>query len=114
MIRKRYGLLLLLMVVLPCSGSLLAGCNKAEESAVAQTVAVDCPSLLESRCRVCHSLARVCRALGGKSESDWQKTIKSMAGRGAEVDSDEQKGLAACLGRGAVEITEFCRDNPDM
>ncbi len=57
--------------------------------AVTAPSAEDGSGLVFSKCTSCHSLKRVCRALGKKDLAAWQKTNKRMVDMGMSMSADE-------------------------
>ena len=69
-----------------------------------------CMDLYLKRCDECHYMDRVCKQLGERSASGWEKTINRMVKkRGAEVSEDEQKILVECLAAPAPDMKKECK-----
>lgn len=62
-----------------------------KDEPTAAPASADGETLLQERCTVCHSLGQVERAQ--KSREEWERTVASMVGRGAELAQDEQSVL---------------------
>jgi competence protein ComEA len=76
--------------------SVLAACGGgAKQEAAAQTL--DGQALVEARCSVCHSLARV--TLASKTRQGWQATVERMVGYGARLNKAEQKAVIDYLAK---------------
>ena len=74
----------------------LAACSGTNETVEVPSVSV-CSSIVDAKCVRCHYKTRICDALGTKSVSKWQKTVKFMMKQGATLTEDEQKKVVACL-----------------
>lgn len=56
-----------------------------------------CRYIVNTKCVNCHYKTRICGALGTKSVSNWERTIKYMLKQGAQLTEDEQNKVVACL-----------------
>jgi cytochrome c5 len=69
----------------------------------------NCGLILNTKCNMCHNHGRICRKLGKKDKSQWQKTIKRMVRHGAPLNQDEQKELALCLANKTEGVKNTCK-----
>ena len=54
-------------------------------------------AIVDTKCVRCHYKTRIFDALGTKSVSKWEKTIKFMKKQGTQLTDDEQNKLIACF-----------------
>lgn len=57
----------------------------------------DGKTLVRDHCSSCHSLAKVCQALGRKDKAAWAETVDHMVGYGADLDPSQSAVVAAYL-----------------
>ena len=53
----------------------------------------DGKQLVQSRCTVCHSQARIERGLRSKSPEQWRQTVNRMISHGAELSTPEKQAV---------------------
>ncbi|MBI9110537.1 hypothetical protein [Maridesulfovibrio ferrireducens] len=68
----------------------------------------DCSGLIVAKCASCHSLKRVCRALGKKDLAQWQKTNERMVKKGMTVTDEELVRINKYLS-GATSDDAICQ-----
>jgi len=57
----------------------------------------DKSGLVTGKCDTCHSIDKICKNIGKKDSSAWEKTIDRMIKKGAKVSGDEKKEILAYL-----------------
>ncbi|WP_319779248.1 hypothetical protein [Maridesulfovibrio sp.] len=71
--------------------------------------AVDGSDLVFAKCSGCHSLKRVCRALGKKDLAAWEKTNQRMAEMGMTITADELDGISNYLANAKPGESPICK-----
>ncbi|GFK93181.1 hypothetical protein NNJEOMEG_01012 [Fundidesulfovibrio magnetotacticus] len=59
-------------------------------------------------CGKCHSVKKVCAALGGKDKAAWLATVERMASKGAQVAQDQRPALAEWLAAQSAGAKPVC------
>ena len=72
-------------------GTLLVSCGTSNTATVTSSGGPDGQSLMQERCSVCHSTARITSA--HKTVDEWATTVELMISRGAQLNSQEQQTL---------------------
>jgi hypothetical protein len=44
-----------------------------------------------AKCSKCHKINKICSEVGKKSAAEWEKIVREMVERGADLDESEQK-----------------------
>ena len=88
------------MIGAVCALTLLAVVCSAAEIAPKQLVA--------SKCASCHSMKRVCRAVGNKDAAGWNATVGRMAAKGLRLSEKQQKEIVTYLVEVESSKAEFC------
>ena len=68
----------------------------------------DGAKLATSGCNRCHNLDRVCRNLGVKDQTAWQKTVERMIRKGAPLSEVQGRELSVYLSRLAPGSDPIC------
>lgn len=92
--KKQYLVAISLVLVLILSGVFLASCGSSTNSP-SSTSPLDGKGLMEQRCTVCHSTARITSA--HMTAAEWTDTVQSMIARGAQLSASEQQTLIGYL-----------------
>ncbi|SDL11449.1 hypothetical protein SAMN05660337_2131 [Maridesulfovibrio ferrireducens] len=87
---------------------LVAGTLLLSGAFVTSAQSEDCSGLIVAKCASCHSLKRVCRALGKKDLAQWQKTNERMVKKGMTVTDAELADINKYLS-GATSDDAICK-----
>ena len=87
---KYFLRLTLSMVLVLLIGTLVASCGTSNTP-----VPLDGQTLMQERCSVCHSLARVTST--HKTVDQWTVSVQRMVARGAQLNAQEQQTLITYL-----------------
>jgi uncharacterized lipoprotein YajG len=84
---KRTISIISILIVILLAGTLLAACGSGSSS----SGGTDGASLMQNRCSVCHSTARITSA--HKTAAGWTDTVQRMINNGAQLNATEQQTL---------------------
>jgi cytochrome c5 len=98
--KKVYSVSVFLAVALLLMSILLSACGQASSTGSTSSSStpggtLDGQTLMQERCSVCHSLARVESAQ--KTANQWKTTVDQMIARGAQLTPDEETTLVNYL-----------------
>ena len=69
-----------------------------------------CVAIIESKCKDCHSITRICRNLTKTRNKIWWKSnIENMVAYGAEYTDKEQDVFLKCLIKPYADIQGLCK-----
>ncbi|WP_319759229.1 hypothetical protein [Maridesulfovibrio sp.] len=71
--------------------------------------AEDGSAIVFAKCTGCHSLKRVCRALGKKDLAAWEKTNQRMAEMGMSVTADDLDAISNYLANAKPGESPVCK-----
>lgn len=69
----------------------------------------DGKTLVHDNCGSCHSLVRVCEALGRMDKAAWTATVDRMVGYGTDLDPSQRAVVAAYLAGLAPGASPVCQ-----
>ncbi len=93
-----------LMIAASClfvSALALAATSLAADAAAAK--------LTMERCSGCHSTARICDKLGGRSAAVWQQTVQRMVSNGAQLSMAEVKTVTDYIASAKPGTGPLCK-----
>jgi cytochrome c5 len=93
------ALLVMLLIITACGSSAATSqpAGSSATSAPANSSALDGKALVQERCTVCHSLARVENT--GRTAAEWKTVVEQMVKGGAVLNADEQTAVIDYLAK---------------